>query len=69
MSSFQTKTVSEEITDLPLGTSLSLRLGTAVPFRNDGDMPLTIVGFDSSTWPGNHEDFRGEGAWAPTLPN
>jgi mannose-6-phosphate isomerase-like protein (cupin superfamily) len=57
------------VTDLTPGTSLSLPLGTAFQFRNDGDVPLTIVGFDSPPWPGNDEAFEVEGAWAPKLPN
>jgi mannose-6-phosphate isomerase-like protein (cupin superfamily) len=55
-----------EITDLTAGVSLSLPLGTAFQFRNDGDDPLTIVGFDSPPWPGNDEAFVVEGAWEPT---
>jgi mannose-6-phosphate isomerase-like protein (cupin superfamily) len=56
-----------EVTLLTPGTSLSIPLGTAFQFRNDGDEPLTIVGFDTPPWPGDDEAFVVEGQWEPTL--
>ena len=56
-----------EITDLAYGVSLSIPLGTAFQFRNDGTVPLEIVGFDTPPWPGNDEAFVIEGEWEPTV--
>jgi mannose-6-phosphate isomerase-like protein (cupin superfamily) len=58
--------VRAEVVDLAAGVSLSIPLGTAFQFRNDGDGPLTIVGFDTPPWPGNDEAFVVEGEWEPT---
>lgn len=57
----------EQVVDLAPGTSLSIPLGTAFQFRNDGDAPLEIVGFDTPPWPGNDEAFVVEGEWPPTV--
>ena len=58
---------SEEVVGLEPGVSLSIPLGTAFQFRNDGDEPLTIVGFDTPPWPGNDEAFPVEGEWDATI--
>jgi mannose-6-phosphate isomerase-like protein (cupin superfamily) len=49
-----------------MGVSLSIPLGTAFQFRNDGDESLTVVGFDTPPWPGNDEAFVVVGEWEPT---
>lgn len=56
-----------EVVGLEPGVSLSIPLGTAFQFRNDGDEPLTIVGFDTPTWPGDDEAFIVAGEWEPTV--
>ena len=55
-----------EVIGLKAGVSLSLPLGTAFQFRNDGDEPLTVVGFDTPPWPGDDEAFIVAGEWEPT---
>jgi len=55
-----------EVIGLEAGVSLSLPLGTAFQFRNDGDEPLTVVGFDTPPWPGDDEAFIVAGEWEPT---
>lgn len=56
-----------EVVGLEPGVSLSIPLGTAFQFRNDGTVPLEIVGFDTPPWPGDDEAFAVEGQWQPTL--
>ena len=56
-----------EVIGLEAGVSLSLPLGTAFQFRNDGDEPLTVVGFDTPPWPGDDEAFIVAGEWEPTV--
>ena len=55
-----------EVVGLETGVSLSSPLGTAFQFRNDGDEPLTVVGFDTPPWPGDDEAFIVAGEWEPT---
>ena len=56
-----------EVVGLEPGVSLSIPLGTAFQFRNDGDEPLTVVGFDAPPWPGDDEAFIVAGEWEPTV--
>jgi mannose-6-phosphate isomerase-like protein (cupin superfamily) len=56
-----------EIVGLDAGVSLSIPLGTAFQFRNDGEGALEIVGFDTPPWPGDDEAFAVEGEWQATL--
>jgi mannose-6-phosphate isomerase-like protein (cupin superfamily) len=56
-----------EVEGLEPGVSVSIPLGTAFQFRNDGAVPLEIVGFDTPPWPGDDEAFVVEGQWQPTL--
>ena len=57
---------NSEVVGLEPGVSLSIPLGTAFQFRNDGDEPLTVVGFDTPPWPGDDEAFIVAGEWEPT---
>ena len=56
-----------EVVGLEPGVSLSIPLGTAFQFRNDGSAPLEIVGFDTPPWPGDDEAFAVEGEWEATI--
>jgi mannose-6-phosphate isomerase-like protein (cupin superfamily) len=56
-----------EVEGLEPGVSVSIPLGTAFQFRNDGAVPLEIIGFDTPPWPGDDEAFVVEGQWQPTL--
>jgi len=56
-----------EVVGLEPGVSLSIPLGTAFQFRNDGTAPLEIVGFDTPPWPGDDEAFDVEGEWEATI--
>jgi len=52
-----------EITTLEPGVSLTIPLGTSFQWRNDGDEPLTVIGFDLPPWPGDDEAFAVDGEW------
>jgi mannose-6-phosphate isomerase-like protein (cupin superfamily) len=57
----------ETITPLAPGLCLSVPLGTAFQFRNDGDTPLVAVAVTMPPWPGDGEAVAVTGAWpAPT---
>jgi mannose-6-phosphate isomerase-like protein (cupin superfamily) len=53
----------ESVTELAPGLCLSVPLGTAFQFRNDGDAPLLAVAVTMPPWPGEGEAVVVEGAW------
>jgi mannose-6-phosphate isomerase-like protein (cupin superfamily) len=55
--------VHEEIVALEPGLSLSVPLGTAFQFRNDGDLPLVAVAVTMPPWPGEGEALVVPGPW------
>lgn len=56
-----------EIVTVEPGDSISLPLGTAFQFRNDGDVPLEMITATVPPWPGNEEAYPVDGAWPPTF--
>lgn len=53
----------ERVTDLTPGLSITIPLGTAFQFRNDGDGPLTAVAITMPPWPGADEAVFVDGVW------
>lgn len=54
--------------DLIPGASLVLPRGTSFQFRNDGDVPLQILGTTSPLWEGPQDaELLDEGAWAASV--
>jgi mannose-6-phosphate isomerase-like protein (cupin superfamily) len=53
----------EEIIQLESGTSLTIPIGTAFQFRNDGATPLDIIGVTMPPWPGMDEAYVVAGPW------
>lgn len=53
----------EEVVDLEPGLCLSVPLGTAFQFRNDGEEPLVAVAVTMPPWPGDGEAVRVQGFW------
>lgn len=53
----------ERVTDLTPGLSITIPLGTAFQFRNDGDGPLTAVAITMPPWPGANEAVFVDGVW------
>ena len=53
----------ESVTELAPGLCLSLPLGTAFQFRNDGDAPLRAVAVTMPPWPGDGEAVEVDGPW------
>ena len=53
----------EEIIQLEAGTSLTIPIGTAFQFRNDGATPLDIIGVTMPPWPGTDEAYGVAGPW------
>ena len=53
----------EETVALRPGVSLSIPLGAAFQFRNDGTVPLKAVGVTMPPWPGTEEAYAVEGPW------
>jgi mannose-6-phosphate isomerase-like protein (cupin superfamily) len=56
---------AEAVTELAPGTALTIPLGTAFQFRNDGTEPLTIFAVTMPPWPGADEAYPVEGRWRP----
>jgi mannose-6-phosphate isomerase-like protein (cupin superfamily) len=56
--------VHEEVVALEPGLCLSVPLGTAFQFRNDGDMPLVAVAVTMPPWPGEGEAQVVTGPWS-----
>lgn len=54
---------AETVTDLAPGLSLTIPLGTAFQFRNEGDEPLTAVAITMPPWPGAEEAVFVNGIW------
>jgi mannose-6-phosphate isomerase-like protein (cupin superfamily) len=54
----------ESVTPLAPGLSLSVPLGTAFQFRNDGTAPLVAVAVTMPPWPGPDEAVAVAGRWA-----
>jgi mannose-6-phosphate isomerase-like protein (cupin superfamily) len=57
----------EEIVELYPGVALTLPLGTAFQFRNDGVAPLEAVAVTLPPWPGECEAEQVDGAWPSTM--
>ena len=57
----------EEVVELTPGLSLSLPVGTRFQFRNDGEVPMCAVGVAMPPWPGEHEAYRVDGPWDPSI--
>ncbi|GAB4211962.1 MAG: hypothetical protein Fur007_03300 [Rhodoferax sp.] len=55
-----------EVVELHPGTSLSIPLGTAFPFKTLGDAPFTAVAITLPPWPGPLEVVPVEGPWQAT---
>lgn len=53
----------DSIEELRTGLSLSIPVGTHFQFRNDGDVPLTVVGVTMPPWLGPDEAYAVEGPW------
>ncbi len=56
-----------EIVELYPGVSLTVPLGTAFQFRNDGVAPLEAVAITMPPWPGADEAVFVAGAWPATV--
>jgi mannose-6-phosphate isomerase-like protein (cupin superfamily) len=54
----------EEIVAVTPGLSVSIPVGTAFQFRNDGEGPLEAIGVTMPPWPGPEEAVMAEGIWA-----
>jgi mannose-6-phosphate isomerase-like protein (cupin superfamily) len=54
---------AEAVTELAAGTALTIPLGTAFQFRNDGAEPLAIFAVTMPPWPGADEAYPVEGRW------
>jgi mannose-6-phosphate isomerase-like protein (cupin superfamily) len=57
----------QSITPLAPGLCLSVPLGTAFQFRNDGDTPLVAVAVTMPPWPGPDEAVAVAGPWAAAV--
>ena len=57
----------ESITPLAAGLCLSVPLGTAFQFRNDGAAPLVAVAVTMPPWPGPDEAVAVAGPWAAAV--
>jgi len=57
----------DSITPLTPGLCLSVPLGTAFQFRNDGDAPLVAVAVTMPPWPGPDEAVAVAGPWAAAV--
>ena len=53
-------------TQVAAGTSASIPVGTSFQFRNDGDVPLRILGVTMPPWPGDDEAELVPGEWQPS---
>lgn len=58
----------DSITPLTPGLCLSVPLGTAFQFRNDGAEPLVAVAVTMPPWPGPDEAVAIGGPWPPAAP-
>jgi mannose-6-phosphate isomerase-like protein (cupin superfamily) len=56
-------TSAETVTALRPRLSLTIPLGTAFQFRNDGEEPLTAVAITMPPWPGADEAVFVDGIW------
>jgi mannose-6-phosphate isomerase-like protein (cupin superfamily) len=54
-------------TALREGVSLTIPVGTAFQFRNQGADPLDVVGVTMPPWPGEDEALPADGPWTPTV--
>ncbi len=57
----------EEVTGLAPGLSLTIPVGTAFQFRNDGDGPLQIIAVTMPPWPGGGEAEAVAGIWETAI--
>lgn len=53
--------------DLRPDVALTIPVGTAFQFRNDGRVPLQAIGATMPPWPGKGEAFDVEGPWEPAI--
>lgn len=53
--------------DLRPDVALTIPVGTAFQFRNDGRVPLQAIGATMPPWPGEGEAFTVEGPWEPAI--
>jgi mannose-6-phosphate isomerase-like protein (cupin superfamily) len=53
----------EQVVALEPGLCLSVPLGTAFQFRNDGDTPLVALAVTMPPWPGEGEAVAVDGVW------
>ena len=57
----------EQVVGLAPGLSLTIPVGAAFQFRNDGEAELQIVAVTMPPWPGADEAIAAEGTWSASF--